>query len=143
VAYEDGVELNAELIQTKEQGHGDTPQERKESSPEFGNTATKEVEDLSIFKTLSDNVKGMASSNPLPPSPPFTFLINNLNLEGNEWLEALINMSLSTRPTQIVTRPLDTYVIGFSLAMLTIKIVTMTFTCKVLLKNYYLTMPII
>jgi hypothetical protein len=61
VAFEDGVQINAEIIQTKEQGHGDTPQERQESSPEHGNKVAEEVEDLSIVKTLSDNVKGMAS----------------------------------------------------------------------------------
>jgi hypothetical protein len=39
--------------------------------------------------------------NPLPPTPPFIVLINNLNLAGNEWLEALRNLSISTRPSQI------------------------------------------
>jgi len=44
---------------------------------------------------------GLAMSNPLSPTPLFTVLINNLNLAGNEWLEALRNMSISTRPSQI------------------------------------------
>jgi len=36
MTFEDGVQINAEIIQTKEQGDGDTPQERQESSPEHG-----------------------------------------------------------------------------------------------------------
>ena len=64
---------------------------------------------------MSDSSMGLVMGKPVPPTPPFIVLINNLNLEGKEWLEALKNMSLSTRPSQIVTRPMDTSVIGFSL----------------------------
>jgi hypothetical protein len=82
--------------------------ERQESSTDLGIKATTEVENFCISKTWPDFVPNSVPGISLSSSPPITVLINNLNLEGNEWLEALKNMSLSTNSSQLASRPLVT-----------------------------------
>jgi hypothetical protein len=69
---------------------------------------TEASEPLSIIKSGMGNSRNLASGNPLPLSPPITVLIKNLTLEGNEWLEALKNMSLDLGPSSQAHRGSDT-----------------------------------
>jgi hypothetical protein len=41
---------------------------------------------LSIVNFATDCLLGLLTGNPFPSTPPFTILINNFNLAGNEWL---------------------------------------------------------
>jgi hypothetical protein len=66
-------------------------------------------EPLSIIKSGMGNSRNLASGNPLPLSPPIIVLIKNLTLEGNEWLEALKNMSLDIGPSSQAHRGSDTF----------------------------------
>jgi hypothetical protein len=69
---------------------------------------------LSIIKSGMENTRNLVSGNPLPPSPPIIVLIKNLTLDGNEWLEALKNMSLDHQSHTVRPQTLDSSEIDLS-----------------------------
>lgn len=65
----------------------------------LGGRAKEGFRPTSLINVGSGSTRTLVTSNPLPFSPPITVLIKNLTLEGNEWLEALKNLSINTGPT--------------------------------------------
>jgi hypothetical protein len=69
--------------------------EQKDCTPPTERIAEEGLEKTSLTTLDTGSSRSLVSGNPLLSSPPITVLIKNLTLEGNEWLEALKNLSLN------------------------------------------------
>jgi hypothetical protein len=106
------------LVQKRQHSFSAVPVQSTEATKEtsqkdFSPSPERQAEEghgITSLTTLdSGSSRTLVSGNPLLSSPPITVLIKNLTLEGNEWLEALKNLSLNNVTTSFPERNSDSY----------------------------------
>jgi hypothetical protein len=91
-----GAEKAASLTTVPTQSTEATKEmDQKDCSPSTERQAEEGHEKTSLTTLDTGSSRTLVSGNPLLSSPPITVLIKNLTLEGNEWLEALKNLSIN------------------------------------------------